>query len=262
MPLMGEDDFNRLVKDIDENGQIEPIWMYEGQILDGRHRYMACVELGIEPELRQYEQHDPVSFVLSLNLNRRHLDATQRAMIAASIAMLTKGNATGANQHQGGNASIEAFPTQAQAAEKLNVSRSSVQRARKVLENESEETIEAAKAGKISLGSITKKPKLQVVKDEEPEYDEDAYRIKELGNQLIRLDDENAQLRDAISCGKLPEQEVQEAGDTIKELRAQIKTLEAELDAVKSSRDSYLRENEELKKQCRAQRNQLRKVAG
>lgn len=58
-----------------------------------------------------------------LNLHRRHLSASQRAMVAAKLATLPKG----ANQH----ASIEA-PSQADAADLLNVSRPSVQRAREV----------------------------------------------------------------------------------------------------------------------------------
>jgi hypothetical protein len=63
--------------------------------------------------------------VISLNLRRRHLDESLRAMVAARIATPPKGS----NQH----ASIEA-PTQEGAADLLNVSRSGVQRARTVLE--------------------------------------------------------------------------------------------------------------------------------
>jgi hypothetical protein len=61
-----------------------------------------------------------------LNLCQRHLEESQRAMVAARIATLPKGS----NQH----ASIEAS-TQESAADLLNFSRSGVQRARTVLEH-------------------------------------------------------------------------------------------------------------------------------
>lgn len=56
----------------------------------------------------------------SLNLHRRHLSESQRAMVAAKLAALP----VGANQHR----SID-LPTQAQAAEMLNVSVPSLKRA-------------------------------------------------------------------------------------------------------------------------------------
>lgn len=63
----------------------EPIWIYDGKILDGRNRYKACVELGITPEFRQYRGADPLQFVLSLNLARRHLNSSQCAFVALEV---------------------------------------------------------------------------------------------------------------------------------------------------------------------------------
>ena len=61
-----------------------------------------------------------MGFVVSLNLRRRHMNESQRAMVAAKLATLPKG----ANQHTpiGG-------PTQSEAAAMLNVSERAVQRA-------------------------------------------------------------------------------------------------------------------------------------
>lgn len=84
-PMMEGEDFDHLVDDIKSNGLLEPIWTYEGKILDGRNRYMACRSIGIEPKFREYKGNDPAGFVLSLNLERRHLTPTQRAFIALDL---------------------------------------------------------------------------------------------------------------------------------------------------------------------------------
>jgi len=59
-------------------------------------------------------------------------------MVAAKIATMKRGNPTGANQHESGNAPIGAT-TQDEAGDLLNVGRRSVQRAREVIENGSDE---------------------------------------------------------------------------------------------------------------------------
>jgi len=84
-PLMEGEQFRNFVADIKENGLINPIYIYEGQILDGRNRYNACLKLGIEPRYVKYTGDDPVGFVISKNLHRRHLNAYQRAKIALII---------------------------------------------------------------------------------------------------------------------------------------------------------------------------------
>ena len=49
IPEMSADEFRGLCDDIRTNGLIEPIVLYEDRVLDGRHRYRACIETGIEP---------------------------------------------------------------------------------------------------------------------------------------------------------------------------------------------------------------------
>lgn len=145
-PRMSAAEYAALRDDIQKNGQREPIWVWNDQIIDGRHRAQACEELGIEPASRQYDGDEStlVAFVVSLNLHRRHLDESQRAMVAGRLATLPKGT----NQH----ASIEA-PTQTQAAGLLNVSRPSVQRAREVIEHGAPELMQAVESGRVSVSA-------------------------------------------------------------------------------------------------------------
>lgn len=142
-PLLDDKKIIELAYDIDKNGLQFPIVTYEGGILDGRNRYRACQHLGIEAATVPYEGDKPLEYVVSLNLHRRHLSESQRAMVAANIANLDEGRPKN-------NASIEAV-SQADAAEMLNVSRSGVQRAAKVKEYGVPELAESVEQGEISV---------------------------------------------------------------------------------------------------------------
>ena len=87
-PMIQGEQYNALVRDIRENGLREPITVYEGANLDGRARYDACIEAGVQPRFEPFTGTDPLAFVISRNLHRRHLDESQRAMVAAGIANL------------------------------------------------------------------------------------------------------------------------------------------------------------------------------
>lgn len=89
LPAQTQAEAEALANDISANGQLEPIVLYEGQILDGGHRYRACESLGIEPRTVNFEDLDlpegitPSQYALSVNINRRHLTPAQRAMAVA-----------------------------------------------------------------------------------------------------------------------------------------------------------------------------------
>ena len=147
-PLIEGREFDELVADIAKHGLREPIWHYEGKILDGRNRYRALVELGIGPDkqfLRYYADDDPVAFVISMNLKRRHLDESQRAMVAAKLANLNEGRPSETAQ-------ICAV-SQDSAAEMLNVSRRTVQSAAKIRDDGTPELVDAVERGKVSVSA-------------------------------------------------------------------------------------------------------------
>ena len=120
------------------------ITLYEDKILDGRNRYLALTISGreiTERHFRKYHGNDPVGFVLSVNLHRRHLNESQRAMVGAKMASFEVGD----NQHNLEGVSIET------ASKLLNVGRASIARARKVLGYGDPETINQVVAGKLSV---------------------------------------------------------------------------------------------------------------
>jgi N6-adenosine-specific RNA methylase IME4/ParB-like chromosome segregation protein Spo0J len=142
-PLVEGTEFAELVADIRDHGLHEPIVVFEGQILDGRNRYRACEAAGIEPSFTVYTGDDPVSYVVSLNLRRRHLDESQRAMVAAKLATLKQGART--------DLSPIGEMSQGQAAALLNVGKRSVERAAEVRDHGAAELIHAVERGAVSV---------------------------------------------------------------------------------------------------------------
>lgn len=94
-PLMTGEEFAALRDDIAANGLREAIWLHpDGRIIDGRNRHRACVELGIAPVYRTWNgQGSLVAFVVSLNLHRRHLTSSQKAVIACDILPMLEAEA-------------------------------------------------------------------------------------------------------------------------------------------------------------------------
>lgn len=146
-PLMEGRAFEDLCDSIQQNGLMEGIWIYKGQIIDGRNRYRACQETGVEARFRAYEgeEADLVGFVVALNLHRRHLSESQRAMVASNIAKLGEGRP---NE----TASIDAV-SQSKAASMLNVGRASVQRAREVQAHGTPELVKAVEKGDVAVST-------------------------------------------------------------------------------------------------------------
>lgn len=147
-PPMGHVDRLMLSQSIKERGYDTqfPIITCDGKILDGRNRYDVCQELGVTPIFEKYSGDDPRGFVLSANLARRHLDESQRGMVAAKLANMKKGGDRDSNK------SRDAFEiSQPEAAKLLNVGVKTVQRAKIVLENAESELIEAVEQGSVSV---------------------------------------------------------------------------------------------------------------
>ena len=87
-PQLPEADLQDLADDIAANGLRNPIVLWEGKILDGRNRYLACEIAGVEPRFIDFEGEDPIGWVVSQNLVRRHLTASQKAVVALDLLPL------------------------------------------------------------------------------------------------------------------------------------------------------------------------------
>ena len=154
-PPMSKSEFNDIVEDIRKHGLQEKIVMLDGMVLDGWHRYLVLLKLGIfDPALhcKEYKGNNPVTFVLSKNLHRRHLtlNDSQRAMLVADMETYTHG---GNRKNQDGSIHLE---TRKELAKAADVSPSSVARAKKVKES-SHEDAQDIRDGKTTIGTVTKR---------------------------------------------------------------------------------------------------------
>jgi hypothetical protein len=92
IPPCTEAQFKELKEDIRKNGLQVPIKTFEAKILDGRNRYNVCVELENEGHPVEFKRElflgnakEALHYVISANVKRRHLTASQRALIVARL---------------------------------------------------------------------------------------------------------------------------------------------------------------------------------
>jgi hypothetical protein len=85
LPMMNVEQFRIHCDDIRQNGLVMPISVFEGKILDGRNRYKACKEVGIEPRFEPYVGETPMQFVWSMNGARRQFSKSQLAALAVAF---------------------------------------------------------------------------------------------------------------------------------------------------------------------------------
>jgi len=145
-PLMAGADYDELVADIREHGLREPIVLYDDRILDGRNRYRACADAEVEPRFTVYEGDDPASYSESLNIHRRHLKTSQRALAAARLANMPGGRP----KKTIGKPTVSKH----RAAELMNVNSSSVSDARRVLAEATPDEVALVEAGRQAVTTL------------------------------------------------------------------------------------------------------------
>lgn len=173
MPLIEGSEFDTLVNDIREKGLLTSIVLLDGMILDGRNRYRACLEAKVKPKFVQYKGDLEVfDYVWSLNAERRHLSAGQRAMAVSEIKRmrnewqkrdeLAKLNQNSQNLTDCSTPLGVLDKSNKELYEKHKVKERTVQRTDAILNHGNKDLIQAVKDNKIST---TKAEKLIEIED-------------------------------------------------------------------------------------------------
>jgi FtsZ-binding cell division protein ZapB len=241
-----------------------PVVFHDGAdywLADGFHRYHANKKIGavsLEVEVQQGTQRDAILYSLGANDSHGLRRSNQDKRKAVMTMLQDKEWVT--------------WP-QAKIAKTCCVSREYVSRLHAELsascDRSQDTTRTVEREGKTyqqNTANIGKKvaPVEPVKAAPEPVSENHSHELDEAAQTIRELAEENERLLDrlAVEVMDASEEEKTSASETIAELRNQVKSLEAELDAVKGSRDTYMRENAELKKQVAMMQRQIKKLGG
>lgn len=253
-PAMERGDFEALAADIRKVGLREPITIFEGQILDGWHRYNACMCENLAPQFVDFDEGDPREFVISKNLHRRHLTALQKA---SAVVRVAEWRPVGRPV----NSATVAELTEASMAKAAGVS---------------ERTITTAKtAEKVGLGDAARDGKVTARQVEEiakapPKVQAQARKDLEEGKQIVvpakkqpemtqaeKLEVENEEMRDRLAEMARDLEVYMKIEEADGQTDGVVKTLMEKIRVVETQRDVLLRENAELKREVKSLQRKL-----
>lgn len=244
---MPEEEIAALADDITKNGQREPGVLYEGMVLDGWHRYLACERAGRKFMCGDYGGDDPIAFVISKNLHRRHLTALQKA---AAIVAAT-------NWRKRGSATV-ADPSVKSLAEKADVSPRTIEHAKSAQEMGLGAEAREGKVTARQVEQVAKLPKakreeaIKAIKDGEApptsrrakgdkgELEKACVRISALETDLEQTKSALAEMTDLAKCAQAFEEK--------KEFQ-EMKVLRVQIASCARRRDELMAENAALKKE-------------
>lgn len=252
-PRMAETEFAALVADIATNGLRQPIVLHEGMILDGGNRYRACIAAEVEPDFVEHDGGDLVSFVLSANMHRRHLSAGQQAAIVASaqdwalaqtVGKPKSGNVTGLDTVAKRQAQSGASDKTQRDADK--VAKANPELAKQVAQGE----ISLPKAVEQITGKT--KPTKETIAQPAALDDQSAMQAEMLEDALEALRDENESLRNQLAAQLFTGDDAERAEylGRMDDLLNENKQLRILNHGLTESRDRFMRENVQLRKQA------------
>ncbi len=198
-PLMDGQPLADLTDDIKTHGLREPIWLYEGQILDGRNRWRACQAAGVDPVFVDFngDYDQAYRFSISLNLHRRHLTDDQRKTFAADDSNINRGELNQYTEKENygcSNRSIQnnQKTTRADAAELWKVPVRGIEEAKRIKKTVEPDIYNLVKSGDLKLAearrigqSLSTEQQLAILKKADPKAVQQA--AKELNQKQRAL---------------------------------------------------------------------------
>jgi 16S rRNA G966 N2-methylase RsmD len=194
---MAADEFEALRKSIREGfDPRHPITLCDGKILDGRHRYLACVEEGVAPEFEEFSGGDPFAFVLKEHDGRRSFESGAQKHLCKKRLLSLSADWVAKQEDEQRRIREEARRKQAEAArEQENRGNQYTKRAEE----------ESAGRGPIGPASSTPKPDRHPSREAKAKATGTTPKDVRVAEQIERLAEE---LGDAEVVGRV------EAGDT------------------------------------------------
>jgi len=251
-PGMAPLDFVELLNDIRENGVQQPITIFEDMVLDGWHRFRACSQLGIECPSQPFTGTSPVKFVLSLNLNRRHLTQSQKA---SAVVACNAWAPMGSNQH-GGSAPGADPATVKEMAEDAGVSERTIHQAKKA---HTAGLGEAVKAGKVSvkkaaeIADLPEDEREAAIEAPAPKKAKPEVKTSDVGALTQKVDELQEELREAYTFSAALDEadNILTANDQVAQAWAEVKKLKAENRVLRERVAGLMSEKNEMTKEAK-----------
>ena len=254
-PDMDPEEFQDLLSSIKIHGQREPITLFENKILDGWHRYQACQKLEISPATYEFDGEDPVSYVIDLNLNRRHLSPSQKALAVVSCNSW-RGVGKPVIPPRGGINCRQDDISASDMAKRAGVGTRTIERAKQVVNTGDQETLDKVRKGAISLSQALKAidnadPSNAPPKPIEPRLpaavSQDTYQSLKAEHESLK-----SLYQELFDNAEEMAKELQIL-ESIKESEhfERMKQMQVEIDSLTISRDKWQNECAELKKQVK-----------
>jgi len=254
-PDMDPEEFQDLLSSIKIHGQREPITLFENKILDGWHRYQACQKLEISPATYEFDGEDPVSYVIDLNLNRRHLSPSQKALAVVSCNSW-RGVGKPVIPPRGGINCRQDDISATDMAKRAGVGTRTIERAKQVVNTGDQETLDKVRKGAISLSQALKAidnadPSNAPPKPIEPRLpaavSQDTYQSLKAEHESLK-----SLYQELFDNAEEMAKELQIL-ESIKESEhfERMKQMQVEIDSLTISRDKWQNECAELKKQVK-----------
>jgi len=251
-PRMSDNDFNALKSDINTNGQLHPIFILDGMILDGGNRYRALTELGITPICEEYTGNNPVQFVLSSNLHRRHLTQGQSAAIVSATQNWQNAHSQGRPEKR---CNVAPLNSVADRASESGAGHRTQKDADKLVKHATPELVKQVTTGEKSLSQALVEADLKPARKTEVKSPEIESSKPSREDELLSLIEDMKAM--AAMQGKeiadlKAENELLKSTITRNDKDELIVSLTTRLDSLQKSQNKLIRSNEFSKKMLRA----------
>lgn len=255
-PSMPESEIEALAIDIEKHGQREKGVIFEGMVLDGWHRNLACHKAGVPFKTEDFDGDDPVAFVISRNLHRRHLTASQRA---AAVVATSEWRGRGEKLKSAPGAGL----TEKQMAETAEVSERTIRQAKTAHDAGLGDKVKDGTVSAKRAAEVAKLPKGQrekALRENKPPKEKKAdprdAELKRLSAALAEANEQKADVADVAREleDKLTVFETTDPDDQQKEiqkLQKRIVRLEAEVQRLTVARNDCQNKNNELIRQVK-----------
>lgn len=282
-PPMSAEDFQALTDSIDNIGVQNPITLFEGMVIDGWHRYSAALQLGMDCPTVELGDVDPREFVMAQNKARRH---TTQAQLGMATTAVYQWRPAGNPSFVQSGTECPVAKTNAELAEIAGVSEKTIKQAKAVQTHAAPEVQDAVKRGDIGLpkaAAIARLPQAEqaaaiskplpkpakkpapapVVVEPEAEAPPEYTELEAAHDRCSELLANNDELRNELAARSMgsTEEEQQQAAERFASLQAELNTARETIRALTISRDTYMTENAEMKRQMKAQREAIARLS-